>query len=360
MSPEEVEQILHVLAVERVRRSHDGQFVHFNCLLAPFKVEHKFGIDRKPSAWVTVDRGISRFGCHTCTQQAVDFIDALSLLNAKSGSDASRRAYNMSVDFEKNNRRIAFSEVYTPVDLTNDYKRFELTVLPTDFLKSKGIEKLETCKAFRLGVDVAKGVLLFPIIMRNQCVVGAQARQFVNVSSTGSKYFSYYDDVAKSHHLFGEHLLTLQAEKTASGKISWTFTGKAIIVFEGPLDVMHAYDIGLRNVVAIMGSKISPTQAKLLAKLAGKKPIFVVLDADEAGMRGAMKSVKEVFLDEFLDESEATDPIVHLCKTKIDPKKMTFKQFHELVTTENKQWRRKPIQEVLQEMLRAGKRQNPL
>lgn len=354
MSPAEVESILRLIGADKIKRASSGDFMHLRCPFAPYKNEHANKVDRKPSAWVSYGAW-PMFGCWTCTTEAMNLVKALEQLNDFAGgrfTTAVDRARTLTG--KTTGQRRSYS-VYSPTNYTDDYltKYDRPNDLPFDFLASKGITKTATIKDFRVGVDARQGLVLFPIINRQQLIVGAQARQFVNQTDTGPKYFSFYPKTSKSQHLFGEHLLALTRQETASGYINWEFTGKAVIVFEGPLDCMHAYDVGLRNVVAIMGAKLSEEQMTMLVDLVkapgetdSEKTIYFILDPDAAGRSGMSAAVQQLFVD--MNPNINVQAFV----TPKDPKQMTRQEFVQLLTQEKTLWQKRPIKHLLRELLK--------
>src|SRR5699024_8890742 len=58
-----------------------------------------------------------------------------------------------------------------------------------------------------------------------------------------------------------------------------------VIVFEGYLDVLAAYQANVRNVVATLGTALSAEQAKLIKRTANT--VIVCYDGDEAGLQAS-------------------------------------------------------------------------
>jgi DNA primase len=69
------------------------------------------------------------------------------------------------------------------------------------------------------------------------------------------------------------------------------------LVVEGYFDLLALHNNGIRNVVAPLGTALTPQHVRLLARLAPRT--VVVFDGDEAGMRAALRSL-EIFLREKL------------------------------------------------------------
>ena len=62
---------------------------------------------------------------------------------------------------------------------------------------------------------------------------------------------------------------------------------------EGFKSVWRLYDYGIKNVVAVMGSKLTPGQAKLLFSNA-LHGVVIFFDGDVAGVEGAMKAYEDL------------------------------------------------------------------
>lgn len=63
----------------------------------------------------------------------------------------------------------------------------------------------------------------------------------------------------------------------------------SVIIVEGPFDVLLAHTIGIKNVVAILGSTISINQILLLGSYTNK--FILALDSDNAGLEGMNRSI---------------------------------------------------------------------
>ncbi|HSH81171.1 MAG TPA: DNA primase [Herpetosiphonaceae bacterium] len=71
--------------------------------------------------------------------------------------------------------------------------------------------------------------------------------------------------------------------------------GESAVVVEGYLDVITAHQAGFRNVVAPMGTALTPEQVEIIRKLIGKSgTLYLALDADAAGMRAAEKGLDAI------------------------------------------------------------------
>lgn len=340
MDTDSVVALLRMIPGNRkIKVSGDG-YVHTQCFLAAYSDDHQHNVDKKPSMWINTG-GVSFCDCYTC-KIGMPFVEVLEHYNRLSNGQISH-AVAEAHKLEKEYRPERSYQVYRPTDVTSNYENNYLQdpeALPLDFLASKGVRESGTISAFRIGVDAKSGVVTFPIILRNNRVVGAQGRSVMEVDDRRGKYFSLYPGCRKSAHLFGEHLLQLKLRQNPDGSFEYLFLGRAIVVVEGPLDCMHAYEVGLRNVVAIMGSKISPEQAKLLSLLAGKRPIAMLLDPDAPGRKGSISSINEIFTE------YAPEAAVRLYCPPCDPKEMSLDDFKTVLTGEAA-WQKKTLKDLL-------------
>lgn len=67
----------------------------------------------------------------------------------------------------------------------------------------------------------------------------------------------------------------------------------AALVVEGYFDVISAWQVGIRNVVASSGTAFTSQQARLLARFADE--VYLFFDADSAGQQAAMRSVDALY-----------------------------------------------------------------
>lgn len=68
---------------------------------------------------------------------------------------------------------------------------------------------------------------------------------------------------------------------------------KDVIVVEGELDALHAIALGLPNVIAVAGGKITEGKARALKK-SGYKNVIILLDSDVAGQKFTAESIRTI------------------------------------------------------------------
>lgn len=118
---------------------------------------------------------------------------------------------------------------------------------------------------------IMKGMITVPIHDQDGELVAYAGRRLRPSEIEAHGKYRFPAGVRKDLLLFGYHRI----EKLAVDHV---------IVVEGFFSVMKLHDIGIPNVVALMGCSMSAAQAQLLSNL---KEVILLLDGDEAGIKGA-------------------------------------------------------------------------
>ena len=102
-----------------------------------------------------------------------------------------------------------------------------------------------------------------------------------------AKYINSPETAAytKGRNLFGLHLTRDEIRRD----------GFAILV-EGFLDLIVPYQFGIRNLVASLGTALTPEQAKLLGRFARK--VVVNYDGDRAGVQAAKRAIETILAED--------------------------------------------------------------
>lgn len=150
------------------------------------------------------------------------------------------------------------------------YKLLKKKFNDSDLLKSGLIGKNEYDY-----FDLFRDRIMFPLYDLQGNVVAYSGRIYDD--SDKPKYFN-----TRETELFkkGELLYNYHRVKNAAREKN------TIIIMEGFMDVIRAYSIGLKNVVASMGTAVTKKQATLLKRLASN--IILCFDGDEAGAKATM------------------------------------------------------------------------
>lgn len=129
--------------------------------------------------------------------------------------------------------------------------------------------------------DVYRNRIMFPLYDLNGKVIGYNGR--VYNGETENKYVNSKEtDIFKKRELlYNYHKAKDEARKKHQ-----------IILMEGPMDVIRAYTIGIKNCVAILGTAFGKEQAMLVRKLSSN--VIVCLDGDDAGLKGTKGIIVEL------------------------------------------------------------------
>lgn len=118
--------------------------------------------------------------------------------------------------------------------------------------------------------DLFRNRIMFPLFSPTGKVNGYSAR--IYNSSSNSKYINTTSTVifTKGENLYNYHLAAPVARQE-----------KYIVICEGQMDAIRIYSIGIKNVVATMGTALTKEQIALLKKLNAK--VIITMDNDNAG-----------------------------------------------------------------------------
>lgn len=152
-----------------------------------------------------------------------------------------------------------------------------------DFLKQKGFHTQTLVKAGLISThdnqhfrDVFRGRVIYPINNHLGKTVAFSGRA---LTENGPKYYN-----SPEHELFqkGKLLFNFDLAKKHIRK------QQKAVLFEGSMDVIQAYQFGVCNAVATLGTSLTMHQAKLLYRYA--EEVILCYDADEAGIEASFKA----------------------------------------------------------------------
>jgi len=134
--------------------------------------------------------------------------------------------------------------------------------------------------------DRFRGRLMFPVLDAQGRPIAFGGRTLKNEDA---KYINSPETAAyvKGRNLFGLNLTRDEIRRQ-----------EFAILVEGFLDLIVPFQAGVRNIVASLGTALTPEQVKLLSRFARK--VVVNYDGDRAGVQAAKKSI-EILLAEDLD-----------------------------------------------------------
>ena len=284
------------------------------------KGKNYFGVcpfhdDSNPSMSVSREKQI--YKCFSCgasgniynflmDYEHIDFKEALSKLSSKLGINIENTTIKVNNKFDK------FYEIY---DLTS--KLYQNNLLSEkgssarNYLKSRNIS-LEEIKKFNIGLsfsnnqvvkqlekkynlldledvglisnnhDIFQNRIMFPLMNLENKTVAFSGRIY-DTNSKDSKYIN-----TKETNIFkkGEILYNYYACKE-DVRIK-----KYLILVEGFMDVIRLSTIGIKNVVATMGTSLTINQIKLLKRLSNN--IYLCFDGDNPGKLANINNGEEL------------------------------------------------------------------
>lgn len=281
-----------------------------------------FHDDHNPSMSISPEKQI--FTCFVCgasgnvftflmEYEHLSFIEAVKLVGEKVGIKLDIKT---GLKIEKDD---IYSRYYQIYDLTNKYYQNNLNTVngkkARDYLAQRSFSD-EIIREFGIGLadsgnkvykmlksngysdeellDIGicssseKGIhdtfinrIMFPIWNLNGQVVAFSGRIYNNedvskyVNSKESKIFK------KGKILYNYHRAKAEIRKE-----------KKVIVVEGFIDVIALYKIGIKNVVATMGTAITSDQASLIKKLS--LDVILCFDGDSAGEKASISAAEEL------------------------------------------------------------------
>jgi DNA primase len=332
--------------VEEVRARADivdiiGEFVSLKKVGRQYKANCPFHEERTPSFYVTPEKGFYKcFGCgksgdvfsFVMEKLGLDFVEAVRHVAARSG-----------VELREVTRQRAEEDPNAPLYELNAFAQSWFRQCLTDsatgagaqaYLQGRGIDA-KTAERFGLGwapdewhslrdaaakhglgedlmvevgllarrerdnepYDRFRGRIVFPIEALSGKVIAFGGRIVAEDARDAPKYLNSPETPIyhKGRNLYGlswaRH--TIRREESA-------------VLVEGYMDVVSLAAHGFENVVAPLGTALTPEQAKLLARYT--KRVFLLFDSDSAGLKATFRA-GDTLLGEGLHPAVVTLPV---------------------------------------------------
>ena len=133
--------------------------------------------------------------------------------------------------------------------------------------------------------DRFRGRIMFPVLDANGAPIAFGAR------AMGDDQPKYLNSPETPAYVKGRHLYGLFQSKEAIRQ------KKFAILVEGYLDLIALFQHGIKNVVASLGTALTPDQSKLLGRFT--KKVVINYDGDVAGIGAARRAVEVLLPDDF-------------------------------------------------------------
>ena len=157
--------------------------------------------------------------------------------------------------------------------------------------------------------DVYRNRIMFPLYDLTGRIIGYNGR--VYNGETLNKYVNSKEtDIFKKRELlYNYHRAKEDARKLHQ-----------IIIMEGPMDVIRAYTIGVKNCVAALGTAFSKEQSLLIRKLSSN--VILCFDGDAAGLKATKAAIVEF-------EHLGINPLIVRLEDNSDPDEYIIKNGEE-------------------------------
>ena len=303
--------------INKIRKSNDIVDVISSYIDLVPKGKNYFGVcpfhdDHSPSMSVSREKQIYR--CFTCgasgnvltfvmNYENIGFVDALKKLgdkvgihlDIKSNQKSSKYSefydiYKLSTNFYKNNLNSPLGEkarkYLNSRKITEDMiKTFDIGLSLNDSLSKMLVKKYDSKKLIDIGlshefngkiVDLFLNRIMFPIKDLYGNVVAYSGRKFDD--SDAPKYINTKETIIfKKGNILYNYFSALEEIRRK----------KEIIICEGFMEVIRLYSIGIKNVVALMGTSFTNDQLEVIKKL--NVNVVLNLDNDDPGKLAAFQ-----------------------------------------------------------------------
>jgi len=142
--------------------------------------------------------------------------------------------------------------------------------------------------------DRFRNRLIFPILDVKSRILGFGARVWDNTLP------KYINSPETTIYTKGKHLYGLALSKEAVRE------SDSVVVVEGYLDFIMPYQQGLQNIVASLGTALTPEQARLLKRYTHN--VIILYDADKAGEMATLRNL-DIFIEEGLSVRVVSLPV---------------------------------------------------
>lgn len=131
--------------------------------------------------------------------------------------------------------------------------------------------------------DVYRNRIMFPLYDLTGKIVGYNGRIYQENDDSLSKYIN-----PKETPIFKKRTLLYNYHRAKE----YARLKKEIIIVEGPMDVIRLYSVGIKNVVAALGTAFGKEQAMLVRKLSTN--VILCFDGDSAGLKATKLAISEL------------------------------------------------------------------
>lgn len=290
------------------------------------KGKNFFGIcpfhdDHAPSMSVSKEKQIyTCFVCHE-TGNVFNFImkyDNVSFLEAvKKVADISKINIDINLNTKQNNNSNNY--LYEIYDLSNKFYKnninTKLGIEAKEYLNKRSINE-DIIKEFEIGLSLKDNKMLTKLLINKYKEEELIRSGLINKNNNGLNDTFYNRIMFPLYNLYGQvvgfsgriynstdtskYINSKESEIFKKGELLYNYHRakdearrlNQIIITEGFMDVIRLYSVGIKNVVAAMGTAFTKNHALLVKRMA--KDVILMFDGDEAGEKATISCSNEL------------------------------------------------------------------
>ena len=288
------------------------------------KGKNYFGVcpfhdDNNPSMSVSPDKQI--YKCFSCgaTGTVFKFIMDYENISFKEAVQKVADKGGIQIEIHQTSKKKENTNLYKIYNLSLKYYINNLNTPKgkeaKEYLKNRKINE-EIIKEFQIGLSLTDRNTLATILTKKY-----KPNDILKTGLIGKSDYGYYDlfrerimfplydlsgkVVAYSGRIYNKkdnskYFNTRETEIFKKGELLYNYhrardiarRKNQIIIMEGFMDVIRAHSVGIKNVVATMGTAVTNIQANLIKRMA--KEIILCFDGDEAGAKATKSCAEEL------------------------------------------------------------------
>lgn len=292
------------------------------------KGKNYFGVcpfhdDKNPSMSVSKEKQI--YTCFSCgatgnvikfveDYENVSFMEALKILADQAGIP-------LNIGQTKQSRLQNSSPLYEVYELSQKFYHNNINTAlgksAKEYLKKRNIDE-SIIKEFGIGLALKKHDMLTQLLINKKYDLNVLMKSGLIGRNEHGYLDSYYNRimfplwdisgkvVGFSGRIFNgekdapKYINTRETEIFKKGELLYNYhrakeearRENKLIIMEGFMDVIRAYTVGIKNVIAMMGTAVTKDQALLIKRMA--KNIILCFDGDEAGAKATLSCTEEL------------------------------------------------------------------
>lgn len=321
-------ELLNQNQINDIRKSVDIVDIISNYVPLSPHGKNFFGVcpfhnDSNPSMSVSKEKQI--YKCFSCGEygnvftfiqkyENVSFIEAIKIIADKAGININ---VNVKNDREEDKNKNLYDIYDLSLKLYQNNINTKQGITAKEYLKSRNLDE-EIIKEFNIGLALKNRTLLTDLLIKKKytyneiCDSGLVVKNDFGYNDIyfnrimfplydiSGKVVGYSGRIYDGDKSTSKYINTKETKIFKKGEILYNYhrakdyarTKDEIIVVEGFLDVIRLYTVGIKNVIAMMGTAVTTKQANLIKRLS--KNVILMFDGDAAGEKATESASKEL------------------------------------------------------------------